>query len=55
MRWLLPVLLMLGACEDQRSFDDRYADTEAQLENKARSLDERLAHTNSGSTGTTPR
>ena len=50
MRWLLTLVLTLTACEERRSFDERFNNTEAQLQNKARALDERLMkETNTGS------
>jgi len=38
-RALILSLLLLAACEDRRSFDDRYTDTRKKLEDKARQLD----------------
>lgn len=37
-------LLALTACGDRRSFDERYNDTGARLEEKARALDQNLAN-----------
>lgn len=39
----LACLLALGACGDRRNFDERYRDTGAELENRARALDANLA------------
>jgi hypothetical protein len=53
MRWLLTLVLALTACEERRSFDERYNDTAAQLQNKARTLDEQLIE-QSSSASTAP-
>lgn len=48
------VLLVLGACQDRRDFDERYSDTSNQLEAKARQIDQNLSanvQENSVSTG----
>lgn len=46
---LLAALAALAACKDRRSFDERYSDTEAKLEAKARELDQNLAAADNGS------
>ena len=44
MRLLVPILaLVLAACGDRRSFDERYNDTSAELEQRARAIDQNLA------------
>ena len=45
--WRASILcpLLLAACEDRRSFDERYTDTQQKLENKARDLDATAAAT----------
>ena len=35
--------VVLAGCGDRRTFDERYNDTSAELENKARQLDRNLA------------
>ena len=40
----LLLLLALGACGDRRDFDERYNDAGAELENRARALDQNLAN-----------
>lgn len=37
------IALSLAACGDRRTFDERYQDTGAKLEEKARALDRNLA------------
>ena len=37
-------LAALAACGDRRSFDERYNDTGAELEQRARALDNKLAN-----------
>ncbi|RST31252.1 hypothetical protein HMF7854_10690 [Sphingomonas ginkgonis] len=46
MRGALPLLLILAAsgCGDRRTFDDRFNDTQANLQKRARTLDEQLNH-----------
>ncbi|GAA4002693.1 hypothetical protein [Sphingomonas humi] len=46
MRAAALVLLLLGlaACGDRRSFDERYEDTGAKLEERARAIDGNLAN-----------
>lgn len=39
----LCVAVLLGGCGDRRTFDERYNDTSAQLENKAQQLDRNLS------------
>lgn len=39
---LLPLLLSLTACEDRRSFDDRYDDTAKDIEQRAQRIDAEL-------------
>lgn len=41
---VLLCLLVLGACGDRRDFDQRYNDAGAELEKRARSLDQNLAN-----------
>ena len=41
---VLLCLLALGACGDRRDFDERYNDAGAELEKRARSLDQNLAN-----------
>lgn len=46
MRLFLAALVCAGAlagCEDPRSFDERYNDTEQELQNRTRNLDQELA------------
>ncbi|GAA4033411.1 hypothetical protein GCM10022281_11510 [Sphingomonas rosea] len=40
---LLVLALTLAACGDRRTFDERYDDTEAKLNQKAKQLDANLA------------
>lgn len=40
--------LVLAACGDRRSFDERYNDTSAELEQRARAIDQNLAANESG-------
>ncbi len=43
MRALLPLLLLLlGACGDRRSFDERFNDPQAELEQRSAELDRKL-------------
>jgi hypothetical protein len=37
------ILLALAGCSDRRSFDDRYEETEQQLEARIRNLDSNLS------------
>jgi hypothetical protein len=37
-------VLVLAACGERRSFDERYNDTSAELEQRARTLDQNLAN-----------
>lgn len=39
----LTLALMLAACGDRRSFDERYNDTSAELEQRALAIDRNLA------------
>jgi hypothetical protein len=39
---LVLTLLLVAGCGDQRSFDERYADTQQNIENRARQLDAEL-------------
>ncbi|NJC05573.1 hypothetical protein GGQ97_001366 [Sphingomonas kaistensis] len=41
---VLLCLLALGACGDRRDFDERYNDAGAELENRARAIDQNLAN-----------
>lgn len=46
MRWFASplILLALAACGDRRTFDERYEDTGAKIEERARALDEKIAN-----------
>ena len=44
MRAALPFLLLLAACGDRRDFDQRYADTHNEIENRSATLENRLAN-----------
>jgi hypothetical protein len=45
MRWALALLLLsCASCRQQRDFDERYNETAAELENKARALDQKVAN-----------
>jgi hypothetical protein len=37
-------LFALAACRDKRGFDERYNDTSAEIEQRARALDQNLAN-----------
>lgn len=41
---LLTCLCVLTACGDRRSFEDKYKDTSAELEERARALDQNIAN-----------
>jgi hypothetical protein len=47
----LLLLLLLGACEDRRSFDQRYSDAERKLDEKATALDRTLQDANAAGQG----
>ena len=42
MRAILPLLLLLGACGKEPSFDERYGDTANAIEERAANLDAAL-------------
>jgi len=42
------VLLALAGCGDRRTFDERYEDTGAKIEERARVLDEKIANEQQG-------
>ncbi len=42
MATLIVLAACSAACEDRRSFDERFNDAQQQVENKARALDNRL-------------
>jgi hypothetical protein len=46
MRLALLVLLALGGCGERRSFDERYATTQNELDERARKLDAASADSN---------
>jgi len=39
----ISIAVILAACGDRRTFDERYNETSAQLENKAQQLDRNLS------------
>ena len=40
----LLLLLAVGGCREQRSFNEQFDDTEQELQDRARNLDEQLAN-----------
>jgi len=46
MRMLLPVLLMLAGCGDRRDFDERYSDTQKEIESRSAALENRHSEAN---------
>ena len=55
MRWLLLlVVLACAACGDRRSFDQRYADTGNELENRAQNIDAALESDSDSNTAASP-
>lgn len=39
---LISLLILLGGCENEKSFDERYDETAVTIENKANSIDREL-------------
>ena len=42
--WAIACLCALAGCGDRRSFEDKYRDTSAELEQRARALDQNIAN-----------
>lgn len=48
MRAVLPLVLLLGACRAEPSFDERYSDTANAIEERAANLDAELNEAEAG-------
>ena len=44
MRWLLPLMVLLGGCREQQSFDERYRETAGDIAARANAIDANLTN-----------